>query len=189
MLTGPPESIAEARLWSLHGIDGDSWRRDQTGHETPWFYEVTRPGFKYNMTDIQAAIGIVQLSKAADFGIRRAEIAARYNEAFAPIEETADSSPTPVESSIAWHVYALRLDLDNLKISRNEFIEELRGKNIAASVHFIPIHLHAYYRDRYGYKPNDFPVAYREFRRSWCPCPSTRRCAMKMSATSSRRGD
>ncbi len=164
MLTGPPESIAEARLWSLHGIAGDSWRRDQTGHETPWFYEVTRPGFKYNMTDIQAAMGIVQLSKAADFGIRRAEIAARYNEAFAPIEELQIPAQRP-SIEHAWHVYALRLNLDNLKISRNEFIEELRGKNIAASVHFIPIHLHAYYRDRYGYKPNDFPVAYREFQR------------------------
>jgi dTDP-4-amino-4,6-dideoxygalactose transaminase len=168
MLTGPPESIAEARLWSLHGIAGDSWTRDQSSNRAPhgasWFYEVTRPGFKYNMTDIQAAMGIVQLSKAADFGIRRAEIAARYNEAFAPLEELRIPAQRP-SIKHAWHVYALRLNPGKLKISRNEFIEELRGKNIAASVHFIPIHLHAYYRDRYGYKPNDFPVAYREFQR------------------------
>jgi dTDP-4-amino-4,6-dideoxygalactose transaminase len=161
MLTGPPELIAEARLWSLHGIDGDSWMRDQS-HQPGWFYEVTRPGFKYNMSDIQAAIGIVQLSKAADFATRRAEIAARYNEAFEALEELRIPAQ---RSSIehAWHIYALRLNLDKLKISRDEFIEDLRRRNIAASVHFIPIHLHPYYRDRYGYKPNDFPVAYREY--------------------------
>ena len=168
MLTGPPESIAEARLWSLHGIDGDSWTRDQSRQPAPyearWFYEVTRPGFKYNMSDIQAAIGIVQLSKAADCAIRRAEIAARYNEAFELLEELRIPAR---RSSIehAWHIYALRLNLDKLKISRDEFIEHLRRRNIAASVHFIPIHLHPYYRDSYGYKPNDFPVAYREYQR------------------------
>jgi dTDP-4-amino-4,6-dideoxygalactose transaminase len=164
MLTGPPESIAEARLWSLHGIAGDSWTRDQSGHGAPWSYDVVRPGFKYNMTDIQAAMGIVQLSKAVEFGIRRAEIAALYNGAFAPLEELRIPAQRP-SIEHAWHVYALRLNLEKLKISRNEFIEELRRKNIAASVHFIPIHLHAYYRDRYGYKPNDFPVAYREYQR------------------------
>jgi dTDP-4-amino-4,6-dideoxygalactose transaminase len=162
MLTGPPESIAEARLWSLHGISGDAWARDRT--REPWFYEVTRPGFKYNMTDIQAAMGIVQLSKAADFAIRRAEVAARYNEAFGPLEELRIPAQSP-SIEHAWHIYALRLNLDKLKISRNEFIEKLRGRNIAASVHFIPIHLHPYYRDRYGYQPNDFPVAYREYQR------------------------
>jgi len=163
MLTGPPESIAEARQWSLHGIARDSWTRDQA-QTAPWFYEVTRPGFKYNMTDIQAAMGLVQLSKAADFAIRRAGIAARYNEAFGRLEELRIPAQRP-DIGHAWHVYALRLNLDKLKISRNAFIEELRGKNIAASVHFIPIHIHPYFRDGYGYKPNDFPVAYREYQR------------------------
>jgi dTDP-4-amino-4,6-dideoxygalactose transaminase len=164
MLTGPAESIAEARLWSLHGISGDTFTRDQASHGQPWFYEVTRPGFKYNMSDIQAALGIAQLSKAADFASRRAQVAARYNEAFGALGELRIPAQSPgVEH--AWHIYALRLNLDKLKISRNEFIEKLRGRNIAASVHFIPIHLHRYYRDRYGYKPNDFPVAYREYQR------------------------
>jgi dTDP-4-amino-4,6-dideoxygalactose transaminase len=171
MLTGPAESIAEARLWSLHGISGDSWVRGQVRDQTRdqakhprWFYEVTRPGFKYNMTDIQAAMGIVQLSKAAGFGIRRTEIAARYNEAFGPREELQIPARRP-DIGHAWHIYALRLNLGKLKISRNEFIEALRGRNIAASVHFIPIHIHPYYRDSYGYKPDDFPVAYREYQR------------------------
>jgi dTDP-4-amino-4,6-dideoxygalactose transaminase len=172
MLTGPPELIAEACRWTLHGISRDSWTRDQPGDRTnyggppggPWFYEVTRPGFKYNMTDIQAALGLVQLSKAAEFGIRRARIAAQYSEAFGPLEELRIPARRPCIEH-AWHVYALRLNLDKVKISRNEFIRELRRRNIAASVHFIPIHLHAYYRDTYGYKPNDFPVAYREYQR------------------------
>jgi len=163
MLTGPAELIEEARLWSLHGMSRDAWKRDW-GNQAPWFYEVTRPGFKYNMPDIQAAIGIAQLPKAVGFGIRRAEIAARYNEAF----EQFETLQIPAHRSRidhAWHVYSLRLKLDRLRISRDEFIEELRGKNIAASVHFVPIHIHPYYRDRYGYNANAFPVAYREYQR------------------------
>jgi dTDP-4-amino-4,6-dideoxygalactose transaminase len=163
MLTGPPELIEEARRWSLHGMSGDSWKRDR-GNRASWFYEVTRPGFKYNMTDIQAAMGIAQLPKIAGFGIRRAEIAARYNDAFDHVGALQIPAHRPhVEH--AWHVYALRLNLDQLKIPRDAFIEELRGRNIAASVHFIPIHLHPYYRDACGYKASDFPVAYSEYQR------------------------
>jgi dTDP-4-amino-4,6-dideoxygalactose transaminase len=146
----------------------DAWKRYQgspsKADPESWFYEVTRPGFKYNMTDIQAAMGIAQLSKVAGFGIRRAAIAARYNEAFELLEELRIPAHRP-QVDHAWHVYALRLKLDRLKISRDEFIRELRGRNISASVHFIPIHLHPYYRDTYGYKENDFPVAYSEFRK------------------------
>jgi dTDP-4-amino-4,6-dideoxygalactose transaminase len=163
MLTGPAELIEEARLWSLHGMSGDAWKRER-GNHAAWFYEVTRPGFKYNMSDIQAAIGIAQLPKIAGFAVRRAEIAARYNEAFGRLEELQIPAHRP-RIDHAWHVYALRLNLDQLKTSRDEFIEELRRRNIAASVHFIPIHLHPYYRDRYGYQANSFPVAYREFQR------------------------
>jgi dTDP-4-amino-4,6-dideoxygalactose transaminase len=163
MLTGPPDLVEEARLWSLHGMSRDAWTRCQGSHGS-WYYEVTRPGFKYNMTDIQAAMGIAQLPKVAGFGIRRAEIAARYNQAFEPLEALQiPAHRSRIEH--AWHVYALRLNLDKLKISRDEFIEDLRRKNIAASVHFMPIHVHPYYRDHYGYKPNDFPVAYSEYQR------------------------
>ncbi|HEX4135845.1 MAG TPA: DegT/DnrJ/EryC1/StrS aminotransferase family protein [Bryobacteraceae bacterium] len=168
ILTGPTELVEEARLWSLHGMSRDAWKRYQggapRGNHGSWFYEVTRPGFKYNMTDIQAAMGIAQLPKIGGFGIRRAEIAARYNKAFESVEALQiPACRSHIEH--AWHVYALRLNLDYLKISRDEFIEELRSKNIAASVHFIPIHIHPYYRDNYGYKANDFPVAYSEYQR------------------------
>jgi dTDP-4-amino-4,6-dideoxygalactose transaminase len=162
MLTGSPDAIEEARAWSLHGMDRDSWKRYGAGGS--WFYEVTRPGFKYNMTDLQAAIGLHQLAKLHLFRARRAEIAWRYNAAFSQL----DQFQTPSERSEvvhAWHLYVLRLNLDRLRISRNRFIEELDARNIASSVHFIPIHLHPYYRDKYGYFPEDFPVANREFQR------------------------
>jgi dTDP-4-amino-4,6-dideoxygalactose transaminase/lipopolysaccharide/colanic/teichoic acid biosynthesis glycosyltransferase len=162
MLTGPPEAVEEARTWSLHGMNRDAWKRYGAGNS--WYYEVTRPGFKYNMTDLQAAIGLHQLVKLSRFHARRAEIARRYNAAFSQFEHFQ----TPVQRSDvehAWHLYALRLNPDCFDISRNQFIEELAVRKIASSVHFIPIHLHPFYRDKYGYKPLDFPVSHREYQR------------------------
>jgi len=162
MLTGSPEILEEARIWSLHGMNRDAWKRYGAGNS--WFYEVTRPGFKYNMTDLQAAIGLHQLAKLSRFRARRAAIARRYSAAFSTCEHfQIPAQRSEVEH--AWHLYVLRLNLDRLNISRNEFIEELDARRIAASVHFIPIHLHAYYRDKYGYLPQDFPVAHREYHR------------------------
>lgn len=162
MLTGPAELLEEARIWSLHGMSRDAWKR--YGSEGSWYYEVVRPGFKYNMTDIQAALGLHQLRKLPAFHCRRAEIAQRYNEAFSRCEEfQVPAKHDNVEH--AWHLYVLRLNLDRLVIARRQFIEELKARNIASSVHFIPIHLHQYYRDKYGFKPEDFPVAYREYQR------------------------
>lgn len=158
MLTGPPALIQEARLWSLHGISADVSQRDS------WRYEVVRPGFKYNMSDIQAAIGLAQLAKLEAFAARRALIAARYNEAFGAIDELR----IPAHRSgidHAWHIYALRLRLDRLEISRDDFIDALRRRNIAASVHFIPLHIHPWFAETHGYQPHDFPVAWREYQR------------------------
>jgi len=162
MLIGPPNLVEEARIWSLHGMSRDAWRRYSA--EGSWYYEVIRPGFKYNMTDIQAAIGIHQLRKLPQFQARRREIVRRYNEALSQFEELQPPIERP-EVEHAWHLYVLRLNLERLKISRNQFIEELKARNIGTSVHFIPIHLHPYYRDKYGYKPEDFPVTYREYQR------------------------
>ena len=162
MLTGSPEDVEEARAWSLHGMNRDAWKRYGAG--SSWYYEVTRPGFKYNMTDLQAAIGLHQLVKLRGFRARRAEIARRYSAAFSRFEQFQ----IPVvrdEVEHAWHLYVLRLNLDRLNISRNQFIEELGTRKIASSVHFIPIHVHPYYRDKYGYLPQDFPVAHREYQR------------------------
>ncbi|HEV2522300.1 MAG TPA: DegT/DnrJ/EryC1/StrS family aminotransferase [Candidatus Acidoferrales bacterium] len=162
MLAGSVEAIERARVWSLHGMSRDAWQR--YGAEGSWFYEVMHPGFKYNMTDIQAAIGLRQLARLSGFHQRRTEIVRRYNEAFSQYE----SLQIPVQRGNvdhAWHLYVLRLNTDLLSISRNAFIDQLGLRNIASSVHFIPIHLHRYYREKYGYRPSDFPVAYREYGR------------------------
>jgi len=162
MLTGDPELIEKARIWSLHGMSRDAYKRYSS--EGSWFYEVVAPGFKCNMTDIQASLGLQQLKKLPAFQTRRREIVRRYNEAFSRIPELQ----LPVERAeveSAWHIYAIRLNLDMLRIDRGRFIEELKIRNIGTSVHFIPNHLHPYYRDKYGFRAEDFPVAYREYQR------------------------
>ncbi|MBK6899696.1 MAG: DegT/DnrJ/EryC1/StrS aminotransferase family protein [bacterium] len=156
MLTGSPAMIAQGVVVSLHGMDRDAWKRnDRTGS---WRYDIVTPGFKYNMTDIQAAIGLQQLRRLEAMHARRRELVARYNAAFGDL----DACELPVERpevQHAWHLYPLRLRSERLAITRDAFIEELRARNIGTSVHFIPIHTFTYYRERYGYRPEDFPVA------------------------------
>jgi len=162
MLTGEPEFIEKARIISLHGMSRDAWKR--YSKEGSWYYEVVFPGFKYNMTDIQASLGLWQLKKLERFQKRRREIVKMYNEAFS----NEEALELPVERSYvehAWHLYVIRLNLNALRIGRNEFIDELNKRNIGTSVHFIPIHLHPYYRDKYGFRPEDFPVAYSNYLR------------------------
>lgn len=162
MLTGGAEFLQRARLLSLHGMSRDAWKRYDKGGK--WFYEVLYPGFKYNMTDVQAALGLWQLKKLPAFQSRRRAIAARYTGAFA-----SDAAlETPVERpevEHAWHLYVLRLRLDALRIGRDQFIEELTSRNIGTSVHFIPIHLHPYYRDKYAFTPDTYPIAYSNYNR------------------------
>ncbi len=162
MLTGPPGLIDEARVWSLHGMSRDAWDRYEA--KGSWYYEVIRPGFKYNLTDIQAALGLHQLRKLGQFQARREEIVRQYAEGLSGFEELSLPAERP-EVEHAWHLYVIRLNLERLRITRDQFIEELKERRIGTSVHFIPVHLHPYYRDRYGYRPEDFPVASREFRR------------------------
>jgi len=162
MLTGDAELVNEARRWSLHGMTHDAWNRYSMNGS--WYYEVVAAGFKYNMSDIQAAIGLHQLRKLAEFDLRRREIVSRYNEAFSHFEEVQTPTERP-EVDHAWHLYVLRLNLQTLTIDRGHFIEELRARNIGTSVHFIPIHLHPYYRGKYGFRPDDFPVAHQEYER------------------------
>ena len=162
MLTGPQELIDQARKWSLHGMSRDAHQR--YAEEGSWFYEVELPGFKYNMPDIQAAIGIHQLARLPQMQQRRREIFDQYNEGFAGMEQIELPVRRPhVES--ANHVYSIRLNLDRLTINRSRFIAELRERNIGSSVHFIPIHIHPYYRDKYGFTPEQFPVAYGAYQR------------------------
>ena len=162
MLTGNRELVDEARLWSLHGMSRDAWKRYEKNGS--WFYEIVAPGFKYNMTDIQAAIGLVQLHRLEEMQQRRYEIVQQYNAAFGDMAELETPTERPNVQS-AWHLYVLRLNLDKLTIDRRQFIDEMGARNIGTSVHFIPIHLHPFYRDKYGWQPEEFPVAYREYQR------------------------
>jgi dTDP-4-amino-4,6-dideoxygalactose transaminase len=162
MLTGDPAFLDRARLVALHGMSRDGWKRYDKGGS--WFYEVLLPGFKYNMTDIQAALGLWQLRKLAGFQERRLELARLYNSVFA-CEDALEIPVTRPDVEHAWHIYVLRLRPETLRIGRDEFIEELKQRNIGTSVHFIPIHLHPYYRDKYGYAADRFPVAYGNYGR------------------------
>lgn len=167
MLTGDPELLARARVLHLHGMSKDAARRYEKGGS--WRYEILAPGFKYNMTDLQSAIGRVQLRRLEAFQARRAEIVARYDRAFAGVDALETPTVRP-EVESAHHLYVLRLHLDRLRIDRDEFVRRLADRGITASVHFIPIHVHPYYRDTYGWKPHDFPVAYDQFLRM-CSLP------------------
>jgi dTDP-4-amino-4,6-dideoxygalactose transaminase len=162
MLTGDDELLSRARMISLHGMSREAWSRYQKGGN--WRYDVLLPGFKYNMTDVQAALGLCQLRRLAEFQRRRKEIADQYTRAFSEFAEI--ELPTSRSEVLhAWHLYVLRLRTGALTIHRDRFVENLASKNIGTSVHFIPIHLHPYYRDKYGYRPMDFPVAYTNFER------------------------
>jgi len=157
MLTTNDEELAEkARVISLHGMSKNAWNRYTNAGS--WYYEVMYPGFKYNMTDIQAALGLHQLKKLQRFLKIREEYAKIYNDAFYPMPEII---PPYVKSygRHSWHLYTIRLVPECLTIGRDEFIEELKKENIGTSVHFIPVHLHPYYRNTFGYKRGDFPVA------------------------------
>jgi dTDP-4-amino-4,6-dideoxygalactose transaminase len=150
------------RMMSLHGISKDAWKRYTA--EGSWYYEILFPGYKYNMTDVAAAIGIEQLKKCDLFWQARQKIAASYDEGFADLEEIQ----RPIsrhELQHAWHLYVIQLNLDRLSISRTEFIEALKENRIGTSVHFIPLHIHPYYRDTLGYRADDFPNAQAAFAR------------------------
>ncbi len=148
----------------LHGINRDVFDR-YTSDKPSWFYEVVEPGYKYNMTDVAASIGIHQLKQANAFQQRREWIANQFNEAFADLPMMTPSVARP-DDTHAWHLYVLQLDLDKLTVNRDKFIELMAKENIGTSVHFIPLHLQPYWRDRYNYQPEDYPVALDVFNRA-----------------------
>jgi dTDP-4-amino-4,6-dideoxygalactose transaminase len=162
MLTGPPELLDDARVISLHGMSREAWTRYAAGGK--WAYDIVAPGFKYNMTDMQAALGLQQLRRFDAMQRRRAEIVARYNKAFGAHGDFELPALRP-HVQHAWHLYVLRMQSDRWAIDRNQFIEEMTKRRIGTSVHFIPIHNHSYYRNQYGYHTDDFPVAQRAFER------------------------
>lgn len=164
MVTTQDEGIASRmRLMRLHGIAGDAWKR--YGASGSWYYEVVDAGYKYNLTDLQAALGLVQLSKCDELLRLRSGIAKRYNDAFAACE-SLELPTVHSDRETSWHIYLLRIRLEHLDIDRSEFIRQLRLRGIGASVHFIPLHLHPFYQREYGYVEGNFPRAEAEFRRS-----------------------
>jgi dTDP-4-amino-4,6-dideoxygalactose transaminase len=174
MITTGEDALAERmRIMSLHGISKDAWKRYRS--DGSWYYEVIAPGFKYNLTDMAAALGLAQLRKAAAFRQKRAAIAKKYDRAFAKMDEIEipggerdDFHGVPSEDKgnfHSWHLYVIKLKPGRLSIDRDVFIEKLKQKRIGTSVHFIPLHIHPYYQKAYGFKPDDFPVAYRIYKR------------------------
>jgi len=163
MICTDDEALAErCRLMSLHGITKSAWNRyTEVGS---WYYEIVSPGYKYNMTDVAAAMGLAQLARLDEMTRRRVAIARRYSEAFANLPQV-EVAPSRPNVGHAWHLYMLKLVLHGLSIDRARFVEELKERKIGTSVHFIPLHLHPYYRSVYGFGPEDFPVALSEYSR------------------------
>lgn len=145
------------RMMRLHGLSHDAWKRYSVKHFT--LYEGVEPGYKYNLTDLASSIGIHQLQRLEKNLKRRQEIWSMYNNAFK--EEPLLTIPSPIEKNTrhGMHLYAILLNLEKLKIQRNEFVDRLIKENIGSGVHFSPVHLHPYYRKTYHYKKGDFPNA------------------------------
>jgi len=163
MLVTRDAALAQrARVMRLHGMNRDAFDRF-TAKVPSWYYEVVAPGFKYNLTDIAAAIGIHQLRRAPAFAQRRSAIAARYHESFASLPVVR--APLPPEGERhAWHLYPLRLD-DDAAVSRDAFVDALFAQGIGCSVHYIPLHLHPYWRDRYALTAAQFPHSQQAYER------------------------
>ncbi len=146
-------------IMRTHGFDRDAWDR-YTSPKASWYYDVVAPGYKFNLPDVLAAIGVEQLKKANAFRAMRAAIAERYLKAFGA--ENALLNP-PVHPAHSWHLFSLRLRPEALRISRDDFIVKLQEKGIGTSVHFIPLHTMKYWRERYNLKPSDYPEALDKF--------------------------
>ncbi len=159
MLTTADAALADRlRMRRLHGMSQDAWRRYSA--EGSWRYDVSYPGFKYNMTDIGAALGLVQLRRLPALHRRRQQIAALYTQLLRDVPQLELPTTRP-EVEHAWHLYVVRLRPEQLRIHRDALIELLKAESIGTQVHFIPLHLHSYYRDAFGCRAEDFPVASR----------------------------
>lgn len=157
MLVTNDDGFADrARIMSLHGISRDAWKRFTA--EGTWYYEILHAGYKYNMTDVAAALGLVQLGRCDEFWQRRQECARRYNQLLGDLDEVV--LPKVNEGvQHAWHLYVVQLAVEKLSLTRNQFIDELKARGIGTSVHYTPLHMHPFYRDTFGYRPGDLPVA------------------------------
>jgi dTDP-4-amino-4,6-dideoxygalactose transaminase len=163
LVTRNADIARRARVMRLHGISRDAFDRFTT--RTPgWYYEIIAPGFKYNLTDIAASLGIHQLRKADRFQERREAIAARYSEGLAATGLRLPPQPAPGERH-AWHLYVIRLP-ETARVNRNSFIERMHEQGVGMSVHYIPLHLQPYWRETYGLRPEMFPASQAAYERS-----------------------
>jgi perosamine synthetase len=155
LTTGNPELAETLRRFRNHGLSSDARQRQSSGQ---WFYEMVLLGFNYRLTDIACALGISQLNQLKSNLARRRKIAAEYTAAFRNLPGVTVPSVRR-EVHPVWHLYPIRLDLARLTAGRAEVFRALRAENIGVNVHYIPVHLHPYYRDHFGYKSGEFPVA------------------------------
>jgi perosamine synthetase len=162
MVTTDSETTADLmRQLSLHGLSRDAWTRYSA--KGSWRYEICELGYKYNLSDIQAAIGLVQLRKFEAMQERRRRLVEAYHEGLAGIPDLILPEERP-GTRHAWHLYIIRLGGERPPNQRDDLIEELKDAGIGVSVHFIPLHLHRYYQQAFSYGPGDFPEAERQYR-------------------------
>lgn len=162
VVTDDERLASRIRQMSLHGLSHDAWKR--FAGNNPWDYKIAAPGFKYNMTDIAAAIGLRQLARAEDFRLERQSIVRYYLEQLADVEQI-ELPPDPADRIHSWHLFPIRLRLDRLTIDRNLFIQHLREHGIGCSVHWRPLHLHPYYEETYSWRPEHLPTATEQWQR------------------------
>lgn len=156
MLVTDDEEIANrARMLVTHGMSRNAWNRYAKGGS--WMYDIEEPGYKYNMFDLQAALGLIQLKRMEEMQNKRKQIADYYNNELQNIRGIELPSNEDNTSTHSWHLYVIRINSDVVNIDRNQFIEELTDRNIGTSVHFIPVHLMSAYKNKYGYRNGDLP--------------------------------
>jgi len=155
-VTNDEAVAARLRMMSLHGLSHDAW--DRYSSQGSWDYQIVAPGYKYNLTDIAASIGLYQLQRAEEMRQEREAIALQYLAAFADVAEI-DLPPIDENRIHSWHLFPIRLRLDRLSITRESFIKKLKQAGVGCSVHWRPLHLHPYYREKFGFQPHEFPVA------------------------------
>jgi dTDP-4-amino-4,6-dideoxygalactose transaminase len=161
-VTDNEELAGRMRQMSLHGLSHDAWKRFSGNN--PWDYRIVAPGYKYNLTDIAAAIGIHQVARAEDFRRQRETLARQFRRQLSDVEQL-DLPPDPPDRIHAWHLFPIRLRLDRLTIDRNAFVEQLREQGVGCSVHWRPLHLHPYYEDTFHWRPEHLPEASRQWPR------------------------
>jgi dTDP-4-amino-4,6-dideoxygalactose transaminase len=158
--TANPNFADRLRILALHGISRNAW--DRYTAKGTWRYDILETGYKYNLTDVQAALGLAQLAKAEELRMRRAAIATQYSQALSSMDAFSPP-PEPNDASHAWHLYVVRVNPLALTIGRDQVIEELKARGIGTSVHFIPLHMHSLYQKQLGYRNGQFPRAEQHF--------------------------